>query len=625
MHSSKQPAEAEAPERAAEPEAAGQGLEVRVKELEARTKALDKDLRRVLDSRTWRALGVYRRARARATRARHQAKALSRKVAFQTRAGRPSSPREDGAASGTVARGPFPGERPPGPDLLVMKRDWDARARENARYYVASSRSDWDEQSFSHSGSLNAEELVFSELDLITGGDDPRSLRLLEIGCGVGRMTEHLAERFGEVHGVDVSGEMVATAKQRLSRFDNVNVHETNGVDLAPFPDSFFDFAFSFIVFQHIPFREVIEGYLREVHRVLKPGRVFKFQVQGTSGEKFAALEKNTWLGVGFSAAEMDALAAEIGFEILRSEGEGTQYFWHWWRAGEAQGENPHADARPDEDPGPADVLPQTAAPAEARLETPPSRSRVTVEGGRFLIRTELAPDVLLGRLRAVEPWRHEIHFSNGVKTTDVATAEPFTGLPSKWGLFEPYVPAESIRGGRALDIGFNAGHHSLLLRTEYDMEVTGIDFDERQFRAAEVLREAAGLDGITFRTEDATLHRRPDHYDLVLHLGTLYHLKHPFVSLENTAASLRPGGFLALETLTLDADDPDLCQFFPRGYAGDNSNWWALGVGAVRGMLETCGLSGVAVVREWANEALAATGMSRTAFVARRPPLPSQ
>ncbi len=344
MHSSKKPAEAEASERAAEPESARQGLEARVKELEARIKALDTDLRRVLDSRTWRALGVYRRARARAARARHKAQALSRKVALPTRAGRPSSPREDGAASGTVARGPFPGERPPGPDLSVMKRDWDDRARENAKYYVASSRSDWDEQSFSHSGKLNAEQLVFSELDLITGGDDPRSLRLLEIGCGVGRMTEHLAETFGEVHGVDVSGEMVATAKQRLSHFDNVNVHETNGIDLALFPDSFFDFAFSFIVFQHIPFREVIEGYLREVSRVLKPGRVFKFQVQGTSGERFAALEKNTWLGVGFSAAEMYALAAEIGFEVLRSEGEGTQYFWQWWRAGEALARSP---ARP--------------------------------------------------------------------------------------------------------------------------------------------------------------------------------------------------------------------------------------------------------------------------------------
>ncbi|HEV2773121.1 MAG TPA: class I SAM-dependent methyltransferase [Thermoleophilaceae bacterium] len=223
-----------------------------------------------------------------------------------------------------------------------MKRDWDARARENAKFYVVSSRSDWDEEAFSASGKSSAEELVFSELDLVTAGDDPRSLRLLEIGCGVGRMTEHLAETFGEVHGVDVSGEMVATAKQRLSHFDNVHVHETNGADLAVFPDSFFDFAFSFIVFQHIPFREVVEGYLREVHRVLKPGRLFKFQVQGTSGEKFAALEKDTWLGVGFSAAEMDALAAEIGFEVLKSEGEGTQYFWHWWRAGEAQTDPTH-------------------------------------------------------------------------------------------------------------------------------------------------------------------------------------------------------------------------------------------------------------------------------------------
>ena len=222
-----------------------------------------------------------------------------------------------------------------------MKRDWDARARENARYYVASGRSDWDEQSFSASGKTNTEQFVFSDLDLVTGGNDPRSLRILEIGCGVGRMTEHLAETFGEVHGVDVSGEMVATAKQRLSGFDNVDVHETNGVDLALFPDSFFDFAFSFIVFQHIPFREVIEGYLREVNRVLKPGRLFKFQVQGTSGEKFAALEKNTWLGVGFSAAEMAALAAEIGFEVLRSEGEGTQYFWQWWRTGGAHTKTP--------------------------------------------------------------------------------------------------------------------------------------------------------------------------------------------------------------------------------------------------------------------------------------------
>lgn len=324
-----------------------------MRDLEARTKKLEKDLRRVLDSRTWRALGVYRHARARTTRAWHKVQALRRGVASPTRPGR-SSLRGGGAGGGTVAPAPLRDERSPNEDLSVMKRDWDARARENARYYVASSRADWDEGSFSASGKTNTEQFVFSDLDLITGGENPRSLRLLEIGCGVGRMTEHLAETFGEVHGVDVSGEMVATAKQRLTRFDNVNVHENNGVDLALFPDTYFDFAFSFIVFQHIPFREVIEGYLREVHRVLKPGRLFKFQVQGGSDEKFAALKKNTWLGVGFSAAEMDALAAEIGFEVLRSEGAGTQYFWHWWRAGEAELDSPSGNARIEENPASA-------------------------------------------------------------------------------------------------------------------------------------------------------------------------------------------------------------------------------------------------------------------------------
>ena len=45
-----------------------------------------------------------------------------------------------------------------------------------------------------------------------------------------------------------------------------------------------FDFAFSVIVFQHIPSREIIENYVREVHRLLRPGALFKFQVQGCAG-----------------------------------------------------------------------------------------------------------------------------------------------------------------------------------------------------------------------------------------------------------------------------------------------------------------------------------------------------
>ncbi len=47
-----------------------------------------------------------------------------------------------------------------------------------------------------------------------------------------------------------------------------------------------FDFAFSFIVFQHIPSRAVIENYVREAHRLLRPGALFKFQVTDCPGKR---------------------------------------------------------------------------------------------------------------------------------------------------------------------------------------------------------------------------------------------------------------------------------------------------------------------------------------------------
>lgn len=170
--------------------------------------------------------------------------------------------------------------------------------------------------------------------------------------------------------------------------------------------------------------------------------------------------------------------------------------------------------------------------------------SRVTLDQGELHIRTDLKRHELLDQLRQWEPWRHEIHFSNGVKTSDLKTTEPFAKYPSKWWQFEPLIPTEAIRGGKALDIGFNRGYHSILLRSKYDMEVTGIDVVERHRQVAEFLRDLARLDGISFEMGDATFYRRPEYYDLILHLGTLYHLRHPFLSLENAAQACAPAVF---------------------------------------------------------------------------------
>lgn len=246
----------------------------------------------------------------------------------------------------------------------------------------------------------------------------------------------------------------------------------------------------------------------------------------------------------------------------------------------------------------------------------------VYVRQDRLYIRTDLDPDELRAKLRQWEPWRHEIHFSNGVKTTDLKTATPFARFPlSKWFIFTKHL-GRDFTGGRALDIGFNCGYNALYLCQEYDMDVVGIDVSPRHVKVAEFLRSLTGLQRLSFELNDANTYRADAPFDLVLHFGTLYHLRHPFLSLENTAHNLKPGGMLALETQTYNDDDRrNTCLFVADEHMGDSSNWWMLGQNAIIGMLRACGLVDVQVVFSWTKpEVLGGAEFARTCFVARKP-----
>ena len=209
-----------------------------------------------------------------------------------------------------------------------MRSDWDARARENALYYVASGRSDWTEEEFYASGEKIIADDILSDMGNVCQGKPPESMRVLEIGCGAGRLTRALAGVFGEVHAVDVSGEMIARARRALTDRPHAHVYQNSGCDLAVVPEVEFDFAYSNIVFQHIPSYEVIESYVREVHHRLRPGALFKFQVQGEESE---TRPDDTWHGVWFSEKQACAMAERCGFEPRYRHGAGTQYFWLWF------------------------------------------------------------------------------------------------------------------------------------------------------------------------------------------------------------------------------------------------------------------------------------------------------
>lgn len=221
-----------------------------------------------------------------------------------------------------------------------MRQDWDRRARENPRFYVATGRDNWSDEEFFFSGETTLRQHVLSDIENICQGRDPKDMRVLEIGCGAGRVTRALAGCFGRVYAVDISREMVRQARRALQAFPNARVFRNNGKDLSAVRESWWnrlgagrklelDFAFSCIVFQHIPSREIIENYVREVNRMLRPGALFKFQVQGY--ELVEAHPEDSWVGVAFTEDEVAEMAARCGFELRYQHGARGQDYWLWF------------------------------------------------------------------------------------------------------------------------------------------------------------------------------------------------------------------------------------------------------------------------------------------------------
>ncbi len=206
-----------------------------------------------------------------------------------------------------------------------MRRTWNERAAQDAEYYVFTGVQSGED--FEASGRENYEQIIRPLLPVLLRGRPPQQCRVVEIGCGLGRITACLAQEFGEVHGVDVAPEMIAKARERLRRYSNVFLHLGSGMDLDCLPGGYFDLAFSYLVFQHVPSRDVIRNYIREAARVLKSGGAFHFQINGYQAAEYRQGEKDTWLGESFSFPEAVEMLREAGFSPFNSVGAGTQYF----------------------------------------------------------------------------------------------------------------------------------------------------------------------------------------------------------------------------------------------------------------------------------------------------------
>ncbi len=266
------------------------------------------------------------------------------------------------------------------PDTLgQMRREWDAIAKRNAFFGVVS----WpefealdrvDRDKFWALGKESVDNFL-AQLPL----GDIRAGTMVEIGCGLGRMTHRFAERFNRVYAVDVSPEMLTRAKAQWAGLANVEFILGHGNDLPGIADHSVDFVFSFIVLQHVPDQSVVKDYLRETARVLKPGGLAHLQFRTdtapavlkelvslravraithprrafrtlmtrlrsrlfppravvsaspeTLADEFSRFE--SWLGCALAPAEVESLTSSLGLSIENVSGVGTQYTFYTLR-----------------------------------------------------------------------------------------------------------------------------------------------------------------------------------------------------------------------------------------------------------------------------------------------------
>ena len=200
----------------------------------------------------------------------------------------------------------------------------------------------------------------------------------------------------------------------------------------------------------------------------------------------------------------------------------------------------------------------------------------------------------LQSRVDAIQ-WYHTIDLGHGVVTRGV------DDTPQRLSRIQ--LPA-SLHGLSVLDIGAWDGFFSFECERRGASRVVAADYfswhgDGWGTKAGFTLaREALGS-----RVEDADIDvmdlsaERIGTFDLVLFLGVLYHLRHPFLALERVASVAH--GRLILETVVdLVGLTRPAAAFYPsRQLNNDPTNWWGPNVPAVHGMLGSLGFADIRTV----------------------------
>jgi SAM-dependent methyltransferase len=161
-----------------------------------------------------------------------------------------------------------------------QRRDWEDLAAVDPLWAVLSvpelRGGRWDLERFLATGEADVETTLAATATL---GRPASTKRVLDFGCGVGRLARPFAARFDEYVGVDVAERMVDRARALHADLPNCTFVASAAQDLRIFRAESFDLVFSNLVLQHLRTRAAVEHYLAEFVRVVRPDGIVAFQL----------------------------------------------------------------------------------------------------------------------------------------------------------------------------------------------------------------------------------------------------------------------------------------------------------------------------------------------------------
>jgi SAM-dependent methyltransferase len=159
------------------------------------------------------------------------------------------------------------------------------------------------------------------------GVDDLDVERLLDFGCGPGRVMRHLAPLADRVslHGCDIDADAVAWASEHLP-FAAFAIND--GLPPLPYEDAYFDLVLNHSVFTHLP-EDYQDAWLEELRRVVRPGGLVLLSVHGPHA--FAGYVQ-AWRDWPADPSHLEQEMAEKGFLYIAEDSwQGSSFpdFYH--------------------------------------------------------------------------------------------------------------------------------------------------------------------------------------------------------------------------------------------------------------------------------------------------------